>query len=109
MPRRLRFISEVPFSKTEGSRFIQNHYVSLPNFMALYPIIVRIATRYGLEGPGIEIWWLWDFPHPSILAPRPTHPRVKWGIGSSVKEILRGRSVDHPLQFSTDVEERVDL
>ena len=23
--------------------------------------VVRIATRYGLDGPGIEILWKWDF------------------------------------------------
>jgi len=26
---------------------------------------VGLATRYGLDGPGIEFRWRWDFPHPS--------------------------------------------
>jgi len=29
---------------------------------------VGIATRYGLDDPGIEFWWRRDFPHPSRLA-----------------------------------------
>ena len=36
---------------------------------------VGIATRYGLDGPGIE--WRWggrDFPHPSRPALGPTQP-----------------------------------
>ena len=31
-----------------------------------------IATRYGLDGPGIESWWRRDFPQPSRLALGPT-------------------------------------
>ena len=37
---------------------------------------VGIATRYRLDGPGIESWWAGVFPHPSrpFLGPtqRPT-------------------------------------
>ena len=29
---------------------------------------VGIATRYGLDGPGIESRWRREFPHPSTLA-----------------------------------------
>ena len=34
--------------------------------------IVGIATRYGLDGPGIESLWGRDFPHPSRPALGPT-------------------------------------
>jgi hypothetical protein len=44
---------------------------------------VGIATRYGLEGPGIESRWGRDFPHISKLAPRPTQPPVQWLPGLS--------------------------
>jgi hypothetical protein len=37
---------------------------------------VGIATRYGLEGPGIECRWWWDFPHLSRPSQEPTQPRV---------------------------------
>jgi hypothetical protein len=33
---------------------------------------VDIATRYGLDGSGIEFRWRRDFPHPSITALGPT-------------------------------------
>ena len=44
---------------------------------------VGIATRYGLDGPGIESRWGRDFPHPSRPALRPTQPPVQWVQGLS--------------------------
>jgi hypothetical protein len=38
---------------------------------------VRIATRHGLDGPGIESAWRRDFPHPSRPALWPTQPHVQ--------------------------------
>ena len=37
---------------------------------------VGIATRYGLDGPGIKSQLGRDFPHPSRPAPRPTQPPI---------------------------------
>jgi hypothetical protein len=37
---------------------------------------VGLATRYGLDGPGIESRWRRDFPHPSRLALGPTQPPI---------------------------------
>ena len=37
---------------------------------------VDIATRYGLDGPGIESRWGRDFPHPSRPALEPTQPPI---------------------------------
>jgi hypothetical protein len=42
---------------------------------------VRIATRYGLDGPGIESRWGRDFPHPSRPALGPTQPPIQWVPG----------------------------
>ena len=42
---------------------------------------VGIATRYGLDSPGIESRWGRDFPHPSRPALWPTQPPVKWVPG----------------------------
>ena len=39
---------------------------------------VGIATRYGLDGPGIESRWGRDFPHQSRPALGPTQPPVQW-------------------------------
>jgi len=38
---------------------------------------VGIATRYMLDGPGIELRWVWDFPHPPRPALGPTHPPIR--------------------------------
>ena len=38
---------------------------------------VGIATGYGLDGPGIEYRWGWNFPHLSRPAPVSTQPPVQ--------------------------------
>jgi len=43
---------------------------------------VGIATRYGLDGPGIKSRWR-DFPHPLRPALGPTQPPVRWVLGLS--------------------------
>jgi len=40
--------------------------------------VVGIATRYGLDGPGVESRWGRDFPHLSRPALRPTQPPIQW-------------------------------
>ena len=39
--------------------------------------LVSIATRYGLEGPGIESQWGRDFPHPSRPTLGSTQPPIQ--------------------------------
>ena len=39
---------------------------------------VDVATRYVLDGPGIESRWGWDFPHLSRPALGPTQPPIQW-------------------------------
>jgi hypothetical protein len=50
-------------------------------FMSCYPINGGIATRYGLDGPGIESRWGRDFPHPSRPTLGPTQPPIQWVPG----------------------------
>jgi hypothetical protein len=44
---------------------------------------VGIATRYGVDGPGIESRWGRGFPHPSRPALGPTQPPMQWVLGLS--------------------------
>ena len=46
-------------------------------------ISVGIATRYGLDGLGIESRWRRDFPHPSRPALGSTQPPIQWVPGLS--------------------------
>ena len=52
---------------------------------------VGVATRYGLDGKGIESWWGRDLLHPSRLASRVTQPPIQYIPGHSW--CLSGRGV----------------
>ena len=54
---------------------------SVPLFTVGRDSSVGIATRYGLDGPGIESQWGQDFPHPSRPAMAPTQPPIQWVPG----------------------------
>jgi len=53
------------------------------SFMNSQSSVVCIATRYGLNGPGIEYWKGDDFPHPSRPDLKPTQPPIQWVPGLS--------------------------
>jgi hypothetical protein len=72
--------------------------------------VVGIATRYGLEGQGIESRYWRDFTYPSRPTLGPTQPPIRWGTGSFPGGgETAGRGVKHPLQSSAEVKERVQL
>ena len=64
---------------------------------------VGVATRYGLDDPGIESRWGRDFPYPS----RPVSYTVGTGSLPGVKR--PGHGVDYPPPSSAEVEGRVEL
>ena len=67
---------------------------------------VGIATRYGLDGPGIESrCGGWDFPHAFSPSLGPTQPPVQWVPG--VKRPVRG--ADHPPPSKRRGHEKVEL
>ena len=70
---------------------------------------VVIATRYGIDGPGIESRWRRDFPHLSRPALWPTQPPAQWVPVLSRGLRRSGRGVDHPSVSSAEVKEDVEL
>jgi hypothetical protein len=90
--------SEIPASGdgTNHSRLHKNKVRERPmtkndwNSQTGQDSVVGIATRYGLDGPGIESQWGWDFPHPSRPALGPTHPLIQWAPGLFPGGIVAG-------------------
>ena len=70
---------------------------------------VGIATRYGLEGPGIESRWGRDFPRQSRPALGAHSASYIMGTGSFPGAKRPGCGVDHPPPSSAKVKERVEL
>jgi hypothetical protein len=68
---------------------------------------VGIATRYGLDGPGIESRWGAKFPTPVQTGPaaHPASCTVNTGSFSGIKRPERG--VEHAPLYSAEVKERV--
>jgi len=67
---------------------------------------VDMATRYGLDGPGIESRWGREFPHPFTPAHTTSYTM---GTGSFQGVKQPGRGVDHTPPSSAEVRERVEL
>jgi hypothetical protein len=71
--------------------------------------VIGIATRFEIDGPGIEFWWGRDFPHLSRTALGSTSP-LHNGYQFSLPKVSRPcRGFNHPPPSSTEVKERVQL
>lgn len=46
--------------------------------MHIYVCGSHIMARCGLDGPGFQPGWGWNFPAPSRPTSRSTHPSVQW-------------------------------
>jgi len=71
---------------------------------------VGIATRYGLDGPGIESRWDGTrFSAPVSTGPGAQPASYTMGTGSFPGLKRPGRGVDHPPLSRAKVKERVEL
>ena len=70
---------------------------------------VGIATRYGLDGPGIESRWGARFFAPFRTGTVAHSASCTVGTGSFPGVNRPGRGVDHRPTSSTEVKERVEL
>jgi hypothetical protein len=70
---------------------------------------VGIATRYGLDGPGIESRWRARFSEPVQTVSEAQPASYTMGTGSFPGVKLLGRGVDHPPLSSAGVRQRVEL
>jgi len=70
---------------------------------------VGIATRYGLDGRGIESRWGAIFSAPVQTGPGAHPASYTMGTGSSPGVKRPRRGVDHPAPSSAEVKERVEL
>ena len=70
---------------------------------------VSIATRYELDGPGIESRCGGDFPRPSRRALGSTQPPIQWVPGLFPEDKVAGSWRSPPTPSSVEVKERVQL
>ena len=70
---------------------------------------VGIATRHGLDGPGIESRWGARFFAPVQTGPGAHPASYAMGAGSFTVVKRPGRGFDHPPPSSADVKETVKL
>jgi hypothetical protein len=70
---------------------------------------VGIATRYGLDGHGIESRWEARFFAPVQTGPGAHPASCTMGTGSFPGVKWQGRGIDNPLPSSAEVKGRVEL
>ena len=70
---------------------------------------VGIATRYGLEGPGIELRWGARFSAPVQTGPGAQPASYTMGTGSLPGVKRPERDVDYPTPSSAEVKGRVEI
>ena len=86
------------------SRNFSPHYVTLDQDR-----VIGVATRYGLDVPGIESGQEWDFRRLSRRVVEPKKPPIKW-VRFSFSGLKRlGRGVGHPTSSIAEFKEWVQL
>jgi hypothetical protein len=57
---------------------------------------LKLLTRYGLDGPGIEFLRRWNLPHLSRSALGPNQPHTQWVLGLFLGVKRPGHGVNYP-------------
>jgi hypothetical protein len=76
-------------------------------FLVVRDSSVGIATRYELDGRGVESRWEWDFPYPYRPALGPTQPPIQYRVFPRSK--VAGEWRWPPTPSSAEVKEKVQL
>ena len=77
--------------------------------LCLPPNVFMACTGYRLDGPGIDLRWGARFSTP-VQTGSGVHPApYRMGIGSFPGVSRPRRGVVHPLPYSSEVKERVEL
>jgi hypothetical protein len=74
-------ITQLTLVACHSTEFTKSELSLISSLSGGREIVVGIATRYGLDGPGIESRWGRDFSHQSRPALGPTQPRIQWVPG----------------------------
>ena len=108
--------SKRAFSKHTGirRRTLTSISVKINNFTFTFYDVGRdnsvgIATRYVLDGPGIESRWGARFSAPVQTGPGAHPASYTRGTGSFPEVKRPGRGVDHLPPYSAEVKERIEL
>jgi hypothetical protein len=99
--------SSPPHREYEGTEPGMEHFVMNPQPVVGRDSSVGIATRYGLDGPGIESRWGARF-SATVQTVACGHP-ASYTIGTGSFPGVKRRGVNNPPQSSAEVKERVEL
>ena len=97
---------------SQARNVLPKHYIELVHDCFVHvgrDSSVGIATRYGLDGAGIESRWGASFSAPVRNDPgaHPTYYTMGTGSFPGVKR--PGRGIGHPTTYCAEVKERVEL
>jgi hypothetical protein len=106
-PRPTPKLKDHPLSHVRGC--LMNIFAATLHIWVGQDSSVRIATRYGLDGPRVESRWGRNLPHPSRPALGPTQPPIQWALSLFPGGTTAGAWRWPPAPSSAEVNGRVEL